>query len=82
MVWPKPESSLFIKPTVIQFPILFFLFWGQLLGISSQCSKLSSGARGAVSLDHDGGLARSSFESSILAEMPARSFLLLAGSRV
>lgn len=36
----QTKSSLFIKPTVIQFPILFFLFWGQLLGISSQCSQI------------------------------------------
>lgn len=69
------KSSLFVKPTVIQFPIFFFSFsgascWAYLVNVP----KLFSGAHGTVTLDHDRGLPRGSFESSVLAETPARSF--------
>ena len=25
VIWPEPDFSLFIKPTIVGFPILFFL---------------------------------------------------------
>lgn len=47
----QTKSSLFIKPTVIQVPNIVFPFLGlKLLAFLVSVPKLSSGARGAVSL--------------------------------
>ena len=71
----QTKKSLFLSSQQLFSSQYFFSFsgascWAFLVSVP----KLFSGAHGTVPLDHDRGLDRSSFESSVLAETPARSF--------
>lgn len=74
MVWPKPRVLFLSSQQLFSSQCCFSFSGASCWAFLVSVPKLSSGAHGAVPLDHDRGLARGSFESSILAETPARLF--------